>query len=564
MSRVVLLLILSISVPVWASDAATSGPRFNISFSASAHAQPVTGRLFLMVSRTDEPEVRLQSTWFNSPEIVAVDVRGLNADHAVVVDGTAAGTPLRSLREIPPGDYYVQAVLNVYTEFHRADGHVLWLHMDQGEGQQFNRSPGNLYSKMQRLHLAGAGEFNLALSEVIPPLPVPQDTQWVKYLRIQSKLLTQFWGRPMYVGAIVLLPRGYAEQADRRYPVIYYQPEHFRGFPPFEFRSDEPHETPGQRQEREAAGFENGYEFQRAWRAEHFPRMIAVSVLTPTPFADWSSGIDSANNGPYGEAITKEVIPYIEAHFRTISETYARVLTGKHSGGRAALALQVLHSDVFGGVWAFHPWAFNFEHYFTVNIYTSENAFEMQPAELPDWGRNIVSWLPIERPVTRGTDGVPFASFRQLSQHDAVMADMAGGDPLTADDAIVGPIGANGYPQPLWDRQTGKIDHKVALYWRDHGDLAYYTRENWPRIGPNLVGKVHLYVGDADQFFRNNGVHQFEEILKATRDPHYAGEFVYGGLSGGRQPMTNAQLVRIMAEQVAQHAPKDGQAWLHE
>jgi hypothetical protein len=539
----------------WAGDERASR-RFEISFPASAHAGPMTGRLFLMISRTDEPEVRLQGTWVPSPEIIAVNVNGLRPEESVLVDGSALGTPLRSLNDVPDGDYYVQAVLNVYTEFHRADGHVLWLHMDQGEGQQFSTSPGNLYSTVVKLSLSATSQYRLQLREVISPLEKPVDTPWVRHIQLRSELLSHFWGRPMYLGAVVLLPRGYDANPAVHYPVIYYQPEHFRSFPPFEFRTENWPEPPAQRQNREEAGYETGYEFCQSWTSEHFPRMIAVSIQSPTPFSDWSSGVDSANNGPYGQAILTELIPAIERQFRAIRAPYARVLTGKHSGGRAALALQLLHADFFGGVWAFHPWAFNFKSYFGLDIYARDNVYTVASEELPLWARNLSQWLaPPERLFTRTAAGVPLVSFRQAGQHDAVMAGMAGGDPIGADDAIVGPVGPDGYPRPLWDRKTGQIDRVVAEYWREHGDVAYYTQKNWSKIGANLVGKLHVYVGEMDHFYRNYGVRLFQGFLESTKDPHYEGTFVYLPLSGGWQPMTNAQLVRMMADHVARNAP---------
>jgi hypothetical protein len=551
--------LLTLPMSLMARTATGRGPAFRISFPASVHAQPITGRLYLMISRTNEPEVRLQSTWVNSPEMIGVDVTRLTPGQVAVVNGAALGTPLRSLSEVAPGDYYVQAVLNVYTDFHRADGHVIWTHVDQGEGQQFNRSPGNLHSKVYKLHLEPSRHESLEvrLTEVIPPIPVPPDTEWVKHIRIQSKLLTHFWGRPIYLGAVVLLPRDYAADAEAQYPVIYYQPEHFRSFPPFEFRTDNPSEKEADRRERNLAGIETGYEFYQAWSSDHFPRMVAVSIQTPTPFSDWSGGVDSANNGPYGRAIVTELIPFIEEQFRIIREPYARVLTGKHSAGRAALALHLMHPEFFGGAWIFHPWAFDLKSYFGLNIYENDNAFTVKPTDLPSWGRNLSGWLPlVERPLTRTTSGIPFVTFRQASQHDAVMGSKGPGGEFDSDDATLGPVGKDGYPQPLWDRMTGQIDHEVADYWREHGDLAHYAEKNWPTIGPMLLGKLHFYVGDMDEFYRNYGVHLFEDFLKRTVIPHYEGSFSYGTLNGGWQPMSNAELVRIMADHIIKNAPK--------
>jgi hypothetical protein len=160
------------------------------------------------------------------------DVNALAPGESVVIDATIPGYPLKSLADLPPGDYYAQAVLNVYTEFHRADGHVIWAHMDQWEGQQFVISPGNLYSVPQKFHIDARtpGTHALVLTQTIPPGKIPADTKWVKQIKIQSKLLTAFWGRPIYIGASVLLPAGYDEHPNVRYPVIYDQAHFGRWF----------------------------------------------------------------------------------------------------------------------------------------------------------------------------------------------------------------------------------------------------------------------------------------------------------------------------------------------
>jgi Putative esterase len=559
LARLSLLVGVSLTVALMANSKAQaqSSPndRFEVSFPSSVKDQPVTGRLYVLISRTNVPEVRLQSMWFNGPEIIATDVDHLMPGQTAVIDSKPLGTPLPSLSDIQPGDYYVQAVLNVYTQFHRADGHVIWAHADHGEGQVFNKSPGNLYSKAVKLHIDHSGPLKLSLTEVIPPIPPEPDTEWVKHIRVQSKLLTQFWGTPTYMGAVVLLPKDYAAHPNTRYPVVYYQPEHFRAFPPFEFTTTPVQESEGARHERESSGYETGYEFSRAWMSDSFPRVIAVSFQTPTPFSDWSGTIDSPNNGPYDQAIMTELIPRIEEQFRTIREPYARVLTGKHSGGRAALALQLHHAAFFGGAWVFHPWPFNFERWSSLDIYRDENVFEVQPNALPEGLQTIAQWKPPLRYFGRTSEGAPFVSAHQLSNHDAVMASVGAGDPIGADDAICGPVGTNGYPRRLWDRTTGKLDHEVAEHWREHCDLADYTKRNWARIGNDLVDKLHLYIGDMDVFYRNLGMHMYQDFLKTTQNPHYEGSFWYGPLENGHQPMTNAELVKIMAEHIERHSP---------
>src|SRR5579864_2633141 len=240
-----------------------AGGKFEVSFPASVHAGSITGRVFVVISSTDKLEPRLVA---GSPAdggvLFGVDVNALAAGQSAVIDGSTFGAPVHSLRDIPAGDYFVQAMVNVYTEFHRADGHTVWLHMDQWEGQHFNRSPGNLYSEVQKVHLDPAAGFDvkLSLTKEIPPVQPPADTQWVKTVKIQSDLLTKFWGHPMFIGARVLLPKGYDEHPNAHYPVIY-QHNHFNLRPPFDFSTDDRPVSADFRARLTDLNRETGYEF---------------------------------------------------------------------------------------------------------------------------------------------------------------------------------------------------------------------------------------------------------------------------------------------------------------
>ncbi len=202
--------------------------RIEVGYGADLHDGPLTGRLFLGLSPTSEPEPRIAA--YNSARqrdgrvpFFATDVAGVEPGASMVIDASADGYPYARLGELPPGDYWVQALLHVYTEYHRQDGHVVWAPQDQWEGQRWAFSPGNLVSTAQRVRVDPASDtpIRLELTDEIPPIETPPDTEWVKRLRIQSRILSDWWGRPMYLGAVVLLPRGYDENPDLRYPVVF-------------------------------------------------------------------------------------------------------------------------------------------------------------------------------------------------------------------------------------------------------------------------------------------------------------------------------------------------------
>ncbi len=519
--------------------------QFEIAFPASTHAQPITGRVFVIISKDTREEPRLEAGfWGDTAPLFGVDVSQLKPGEAAIIDSTALGYPPHSLKEIPAGDYRVQALLNVYTEFHRSDGHVIWAHMDQWEGQQFNRSPGNLYSETQDVHLdPDAGyDVKLSLTKVISPIEMPRDTEWVKHIKIQSQLLTKFWGHSFYLGATVLLPKGYGEHPDVHYPVLYVQ-DHFSLRPPLPFI--DPNEAATQQGPR----YQSGIDFYKAWTSDHFPRLIAIRFQHPTPYYDDSYAVNSANNGPYGDAIMTELIPYLEEHFRIIRKSYARVLCGGSTGGWESLALQVYHPDFFGGTWTFFPDPIDFRRYQLTNIYEDDNAFE-EPGH---------QWLHAERYMERKADGQPEVTARDFSRLEAVLGSHGrSGQQLEIWESAYGPVGSDGYPKPLWDKLTGKIDHEVSNYMRDRGyDLRYYTETHWSKIGPQLVGKIHLYCGDMDNYYLNLAVYLFEDFLKGTKDPSYGGSVEYGRPMKGHGwiPMSFPDLIKMMAEHIRKNAP---------
>lgn len=528
---------------------AAAETKFEISFPATLNGEPITGRMFVMISKTNRVEPRLQAGSYQaSVPFYGVDGNALKPGASAVIDASTLGYQVDSLSKLPAGEYYVQALLNVYTQVHRKDGHTIWVHWDQWEGQQWNRSPGNLVSEVQRVRLDPATGFNikLSLTKKLPPVEVPPDTEWVKRVKIQSKMLSEFWGRPVYLGATLLLPKGFAQNPNQKYPAIYSQ-GHFGLNPPFGFTTQAPAqpETEEQRKARLArSAREPGYEFSQAWMSDDFPRMVAVTFQHPTPFYDDSYAVNSANNGPYGDALTQELIPYLEEHFRLIPKPEARMLTGGSTGGWESLALQVLHPKFFNGTWSLYPDPVDFRRYQMSDVYEDDNAFEVPSGD----------WAKLIRPLSRTGEGQVTLTMREMSQLEAVLgSNNRSGQQIAAWDAAYGPVGKDGYPRPIWDRLTGKIDHEVALYMRDNGyDLRYNLEKNWSKIGPDLVGKIHVYCGDMDNYYLNLAVYQLEDFLKVADNPKAEAVFEYGRpmKPHGWQPFTNAELVKMMAARI--------------
>ena len=539
---------------ICSASAAVVDARFEVSYTVGLDNGPISGRVFVVISKNNRVEPRLQAgSYSGSVPFYGLDVNALKPGDTAIIDTSVPGYPVESLNQLPAGEYYLQAVLNVYTQVHRKDGHVIWVHMDQWEGQKWNRSPGNLVSEVQRVRLDPAVGFKvrLNLTRKLPQVEIPPDTEWVKRVKIQSKMLSEFWGHPIYLGATVLLPKGYDQSADQRYPAIYIQ-GHFGLGAPFGFTTQAP-PTPENEERRKArliqSARETGYEFGRAWMSGDFPRMVAVTFQHPTPYYDDSYAVNSANNGPYGDALIKELIPYLEEKFRIIAKPQARVLTGGSTGGWEALALQVFHPKFFNGTWVLYPDPVDFRRYQMSNVYEDDNAFE---APNGDWGKLV-------RPLSRNADGQVTLTMREMNRLEAVLgSNVRSAEQIAAWDAAYGPVGKDGYPRPIWDRLTGKIDREVAFYMRDNGyDLRYNLEKNWPKIGSDLVGKIHVYCGDMDNYYLNLAVYHLEDFLKSADNPKAEAVFEYGRpmKPHGWQPFTNAELVRMMAARINKTAP---------
>lgn len=513
---------------------------------------PVTGRAFVIFTRDGNTEPRLQAGSYNGGvPFFGVDVNAIGAGAVTTIPASTAGFPVATLREMPAGEYWVQALLVVYTRVTPKHGKTIWVPWDQWEGRRWNRTPGNLISEPTRVRWDPAtSRLSLALTKKIPPVVVPADTRWVKRVRIQSRMLSEWWGRPVYLGATVLLPRGWDENPSMRYPAIYIQ-GHFGLGAPFGFDPDGKPETAEARERRLVrTSREPGYEFAQAWMGPDFPRMAAITFQHPTPYYDDSYAVNSANQGPYQDALLTELVPYLEEKFRLRAEPEARFLTGGSTGGWEALALQIHRPKFFGGTWAMYPDGVDFSRNQMIDNYADTNAF------MPNAGPN--DWLVRRRHMSRGEDGQPGTTVEDMARLEEVLGSrVRGGQQLQAYDASYGPVAEDGYPEPLFNRKTGTINRKVALYWRDNGyDLNYYLEKNWPTIGPDLDGKIHVYTGDMDNYYLNLAVYKMEETMKRLGA---RAVFEYGRpmKPHGWQPFTNAEMVRMMAQLATRPATDD-------
>ena len=448
-----------------------------------------------------EPRLTIGQTGLDGSPLFGRDVNGFAPGVAGIIDDTCAAFPIERLSRLEAGEYTVQALV------------------DSNNDLKSVNAPGNLYSKPQRIHLdpKQGATVNIELTERVPAEQTPPENEYVKYVKIQSNLLSKFHGRPIYLRAGVILPKGFAEETSKRYPLRVQIGGYGSRF------------TGVQRMMRE------GSSFRSMWLADQTPRMVLLHLDGDGPYGDCYQ-VNSANNGPYGDAITQELIPFVEQKFRCIGLPWARVLTGGSTGGWVSLALQVFYPDFFNGTWSGFPDGVDFRAFQLINIYEDQNAY--------------VNRNGFERPSARELNGDVRFTIRHECQMENAMglgdSYVMSGEQWGAWNATYGPRGADGRPAPLWDPKTGKINRDLVDHWKKY-DLRMVLEQNWKTLGPKLRGKLTIWVGEADEYFLNNAVHMLDGFL-ANANPPYEGKIIYGpGKGHGWMAFSERELMDQMA-----------------
>jgi S-formylglutathione hydrolase FrmB len=481
------------------------GPlRFLVTAAQGLLPGPQNGRLFVLLNTESSPEPRLWPVepGLGSPPVLARDLQSFASGVGGIVDRRAACFPIRSLADLEPDDYYVQAVF------------------DWNRDLRLLNAPGNLYSPVRKLRLdpARSGTIRLELTRKMPAERLPAESEYVRFVKLRSNLLSRYHGRPVYLRAGIILPRDYAREPSRRYPLRV----QIGGY--------------GTRCTYVRDMMAPGSDFRDVWLRDDLPRMLLLHLDGAGPYGD-PYQVNSANNGPYGDAVTKELIPYVEQKFRALGRPEARFLTGHSTGGWVSLALQVFYPDFFNGAWSFSPDPVDFRALQSINIYQDRNAYYNEDGA--------------ERPSARDIRGKTRYSVRLECQMENALGrgdgwTMSGGQ-WGAWNATFGPRGDGGRPAPLWDPQSGEINPAVARQWEEY-DLRLVLERNWPELAPKLRGKIRIWVGEADDYFLNEAVHLLDQSLAAAQPP-FAGQITFGaGKDHGWSPLTQRRLMLEMVE----------------
>ena len=500
-------------------------PIIEVTFNNKLSNESFDGRLLVMISKDGSKEPRYQiNDTKDTGILVGKNVENWKSGNVEGFNSKTLAYPIENLGELDNGEYYIQALLHKYETFNLSNGKTVKLPMDQGEGQHWNTSPKNIYSKPIKINFKKNTTVKIEITEEIPPIEPEKDTDYIKHVKIKSELLSKFWGRPMYLQANVLIPKDFKKESKTRYPLMVFHghfPKSIGGFrtsPPTAPKKDTIYNSrfgiTGYKyiQEKEA------YDFYKKWTSKNFPRFLVIEIQHQNPYYDDSYAVNSANIGPYGDAITYELIPHVEKMFNGVGKGWGRFLYGGSTGGWEALAVQVFYPKEYNGCFAACPDPIDFRAYTVVDIYNDENAYYKEG-----------SFKKILRPGIRDGKGHIKTQLIDMNRREYILGDNSrSGDQWDIWQAVYSPSDENGYPKPIWDKLSGEIDHDVAKYWMENYDLRYIMERDWDKIGNDLKGKINIYCGDMDNYYLNNAVVLTEDFLEKTTNPYYSGEVDYG------------------------------------
>jgi S-formylglutathione hydrolase FrmB len=434
--------------------------KFRVRLDEQSADQPITGRLYVFLSKRSAGEPRFGPSWFNPEPFFGLDVRAMKPGETRTVGGSADACPV-ALSKIPKGKYRVQALLD--HDFYHSN---------------YARGVGNLYSEVQTFDLdpASSGTIDLRLDQVVKPTKFAE-SKWVKQISSRSEMLSKFHNREVLDTVAVALPASYYDEPKRRYPVIYI----VSGFGGTH------------------ASMARGYTKPRGAGKDPSKDNVEFIRVMLDGQCKWGHHVyaNSATNGPRGDALVREMIPHVDKTFRTVAASTARFVAGHSSGGWSSLWLQVSYPDTFGGVWSTSPDPVDFRDFQQIDLYARPPLLMYRDKQ----GK--------PRPLAR-RGHTPFATFEQFARRD----DCVGrGGQLRSFEAAFSPRGKDGLPLRLWDRKTSRIDPKVAEAWRKY-DIRLLLEKHWRTLGPKLKGKIHITAGELDTFYLEGAVELLAASLK--------------------------------------------------
>ena len=423
--------------------------QFEVGYASSTSDQPFTGYVILYLSK-DSKIPTSGMVGFGSTAYFSVYVKNVKPGATVKINDAAASYPA-ALSDIERGQYYAE---------------VIW-DKNMG-GRAISESPGNLYSEPIKIDINKSTKtvYHLYANKVIPT-PEFKETEFVKELKVPSALLSKFQGKPITVDAVVILPKEYNSEPNRKFPVLF-----------------------------RVSGFGGNY---HRYSGSDVPSTPIDSIPVIVVYLDGNCPLghsvyaNSDNNGPWGDALTTEFIPLLEKQYRCNG---AKLLTGHSSGGWTVAWLQTHYPKVFDGTWSSSPDPVDFRNFQKINLYTDKNMFYGKDSTL-----NSVATV---------AGFFPWVTMKNIyAAEQAVYR----GEQMHSFNAVFSKKGNDGLPQSICNSATGEIDTAVVSHWKNY-DISLYLRNNWEQLKPDLDGKLRISVGKQDNFLLNYAVVMLDAEMK--------------------------------------------------
>lgn len=428
---------------------------FSVVLDQSVVRGAYSGRVYVVLSVDPGEPRRRMGDWFGKTQVLAVDVKDAKPGAAIALGESALAFP-KTFADAMGKEYRIQAVAKVNPDCPRP-----------GEGE------GDLYSDVALATFAKDGKvLELKLTHEVEAKPF-KETERVKLFEMNSTSLSAFYGRPFTLRASVVLPKGYSSET--HYPAAYF----ITGF-----------------------GGDHRSAFGLLPMLDRSPAAERCLIIVPDPTCGLGHSVfaDSANNGPWGKALTEELIPAVEKRFHGPADAGARgagsrrYVFGISSGGWSSLWLQVAYPDVFDGVWSHCPDPVDFRDFQRINLYArGANMYKDEKGE--------------RRPLARQSGNVTIW-YDDFCRQETVLGP---GGQIHSFEAVFSPR-EHGQPRALFDRTTGNVDLVTAKDWEPF-DINLKIQHDWPTLREKLAGKLHIYAGQIDTFYLEGAVRLLKETL---------------------------------------------------
>jgi len=428
--------------------------RFMVSFTQDVSTAPISGRALILLSADTlvDPDIPNPMRPFIT---IGSDFKDLKPEEKWVVDNNNSDGFMSTVNDLN-GAYSMRVILDVDTTSSNL------------------QQAGILFGDMAVVHIqkGESTEVQAIVNQVYPGRKFKEGKR-VKEIRMESKMLSDFFGYPVYIEGCVYLPEFYETDTNRYYPTVFV----FPGWGTTHISASQ-----------------NGFQHKRYGMSGYSEDKIYVLMNQD---CRWGFHVfaDSDNNGPRASSFVEEFLPWYESEYRVLKGGNARFLVGQSSGAWASVWLQIHYPDQFALAWAGSPDPLDFRNFIGHNLFDKNASF------FHDTNRQLSNAMRSDE-----------STFTHKDWSDLERA-MGEGGQYQSFEAVFGSKDKDGKPSEFFNRNTGKISTKELEHWEKY-DIDRYIRNNAIDLKNKISGKLNVVVASDDSFFLNESVILFVQTMK--------------------------------------------------